>query len=350
MRVGILTYHEGLNHGAYLQAYATMRVLQGMGHDVQIINYKNRQHWLNEDVRPWFKYRRPVRFIDRFKKQTAFLKDRKHFKQTPFTTNPEDISELGFDVVVVGSDCVWNYKSFGYDDLYFGGLNARRVISYAPSFGWVNADEQILEPVKKALARFDAISVRDENTRRIVHSLLGFDAPMVLDPTLIYDFSQDELSSKRAEELQPYLLVYAYAAVPSETIQTVRKYAEAKGLKIIATGYRQHWSDYNLMGVGPLEWLAFFRNAHTVLTTTFHGTVFSLKYRKHFFYVTNNKAKNRVETLFRICGLAEHLQHVDDGATLFLEPDYDDVYARLDVAAKSSLKWLQKNLTGGGAG
>ena len=44
MKIGILTFHEGINHGAYLQTYALMKTLQKMGNDVYIINYKNRIH------------------------------------------------------------------------------------------------------------------------------------------------------------------------------------------------------------------------------------------------------------------------------------------------------------------
>jgi hypothetical protein len=345
MKVGILTFHEGLNHGAYLQAFATMRMLQAMGHEVEIINYKNRQHWLNEDMRPWLKYRRPVRFIDRFKKQMAFSRDHGLFVRTSFTTKPEDVRNLGFDVVVVGSDCVWNYKTFGYDDLYFGGLNARRIISYAPSFGWVNAEENILDQVKPGLGRFDAISVRDENTRKIVRSLLEIDAPMVLDPTLVYDFSPDEAPSKRMEKNKPYLLVYAYTMI-EETIRTVKAYAKANGLKTIATGYRQDWCDANLMGVGPLEWLTFYRNAHTVLTSTFHGAVFSLKYGRKFFYVVNDKAKNRVVSLLETCGMADALRGVANQEVRLLEPDYVAVSGALKQAATESRKWLRENLIG----
>lgn len=348
MKVGILTFHEGLNHGAYLQALATMRVLQGMGHDVEIINYKNREHWLQEDVRPWFKYRRPVRFVDRLMKQQAFFKDHRRFNRTAFTTKPDAVLKLEFDVVVVGSDCVWNYKPFGYDDLYFGGIKAGRIISYAPSFGWVNADESILDQVKAGLRRFDAISVRDENTRKIVHSLLEIDPPMVLDPTLIYDFSPDEAPGSRMEKFKPYLLVYAYP-LSQETIQTVKAYAKTNGLKTVATGYRQDWCDVNLMGVGPLEWLTFYRNAHTVLTSTFHGAVFSLKYRRKFFYVVNDKARNRVVSLLETCGMADALYGVAAQDVRLLEPDYEVVHLRLQHAAEVSRKWLKDNLSGGDA-
>ena len=173
MRIGILTYHDGLNHGAYLQAFATMRILQEAGHDIRIINYKNREHWLQEDVRPWFKYRRPVRFIDRIKKQRAFKEDHKRFAMTAFTKSPDKVQKLDFDVVVVGSDVVWNYKIFGFDALYFGKLPARRVISYASSFGWANLEGKHPDGVEQGLKSFDAISVRDSNTWKIVKEYTG---------------------------------------------------------------------------------------------------------------------------------------------------------------------------------
>lgn len=343
MNVGILTYHEGLNHGAYLQAFATMRVLQGMGHEVEIINYKNKTHRYMEDVRPWLKYRRPVRFSDRIKKQVAFKRDHKSLSLSPYTTDPDVVKKRHYDVVVVGSDVVWNYKIFGYDDLYFGGANADRIISYAPSFGWVNAEDQIPPEVTEGMRRYDAMSVRDENTQEIVKNLMGLEAQMVLDPTLIYDFEEDARASQRLPK--PYLLVYAYTAT-SATVATVRKYAEERGLETIATGYRQDWCKRNLMGVGPLEWLTMFNKAHSVVTSTFHGMVFALLNQKQFYYIANSKARNRVISLLNTCGIVQTLNTAEDGTLIWFDPDYDEVMPRLKTAAEASRTWLLKNLAG----
>ena len=344
MKIGILTYHDGLNHGAYLQAFALMRVLGGMGHDVEIINYKNRVHHHMEDVRPWFKYRRPFRFIDRIKKQRAFSLDHKQMKMSRFSTDPNELKKSSYDVLVVGSDVVWNYKIFGYDEAYFGGVPADRKISYAPSFGWVNAEELHPSSMKEDLKRFDSISVRDENTRAIIEAVLGVDAPLVLDPTLIYDFSSDERSSDWPQKLGEYLLVYAYA-VNKHVIEQVRKYANANGLKVVGLGYREHWCDINLMGVGPLEWLTLFKNASAVLTSTFHGAIFSVKYEKKFFYIANTKAKNRVVTLLGVCGIDTQIASLVDGQVELIQPDYKAVTPRLNAAAKESIDWLAANVS-----
>lgn len=40
MKIGMLTLPFNNNYGGYLQAYALMTVLKGMGHDVELI-YRN---------------------------------------------------------------------------------------------------------------------------------------------------------------------------------------------------------------------------------------------------------------------------------------------------------------------
>jgi hypothetical protein len=320
-----------------------MRVLQEMGHDVEIVNYKNKRHHYMEDIRPWFKYRRPVRFIDRIKKQRAFGRDQTKLQLSDFTTNPESVKQMEYDVLVVGSDVVWNHMIFGYDELYFGGVPAKRKISYAPSFGWVNAKGELPISLKEDLSRFDAISVRDENSKEIIQSVLGIDPPLVLDPTLIYDFKEEERSSVWPSRLGNYLLVYAYS-VNEKTIKSVREYAAQNNLKIIAVGYREDWCDMNLMSIGPLEWLSLFKNAHTVLTSTFHGLVFSLKNEKNFFYISNNKAKNRVVSLLNTCGIKTELPFMTDGQVEFLQPNYSSVSRKLVEAAGESVGWLKMNL------
>ena len=40
MRTGLITFHFAHHYGAQLQAYATMRAIQGLGHDCEIIDYR----------------------------------------------------------------------------------------------------------------------------------------------------------------------------------------------------------------------------------------------------------------------------------------------------------------------
>lgn len=86
------------------------------------------------------------------------------------------------DYLVIGSDevfnCVQKNRNVGYSPELFGeGNNAKRLISYAASFG--NTTLEKLDKYKKKdeiaslLKKFDAISVRDSNSGKIVESLTG---------------------------------------------------------------------------------------------------------------------------------------------------------------------------------
>ena len=40
MKTGLITFHFAHHYGAQLQAYATMRAIQGLGHECEIIDYR----------------------------------------------------------------------------------------------------------------------------------------------------------------------------------------------------------------------------------------------------------------------------------------------------------------------
>ena len=93
MKIGIITFHKDPNHGAFLQAFATMKVVESLGHDARIINYENKFYKL-KNILGILKYRRPVRFLDRFSKSLAFRRDQKQMKLTKYTTDPNKIKKI----------------------------------------------------------------------------------------------------------------------------------------------------------------------------------------------------------------------------------------------------------------
>ena len=42
MKIGILTFHNAHNYGAVLQAYALKKKISQLGHNVEIVNYRNK--------------------------------------------------------------------------------------------------------------------------------------------------------------------------------------------------------------------------------------------------------------------------------------------------------------------
>ena len=98
------------------------------------------------------------------------------------------------DVLIVGSDEVFNCTQrnpkVGFALDFFGENNrARRLITYAASFGSTTYEKlcsyKVDAQIKNDLKRFDAISVRDNNSYSIVEELCGVKSNLNLDPVLV---------------------------------------------------------------------------------------------------------------------------------------------------------------------
>jgi hypothetical protein len=204
----------------------------------------------------------------------------------------------------VGSDRVWDYKIlFGLDPIYFGEfINSGKLISYACSFGGINSSEDLPRIVIQGLEKFSKLSVRDGNSFNIIKRNIGKEPNIALDPIFLYDYKKEQ----RTCPYKRYILVYAYS-FSAEQIDQIRNFASAKKLKIIAVGYNQSWCDKNIIAIGPFEWLDYFRNASYVITSTFHGAMFSIKYRKNFILLNNVHINNKVLTPLDMMGLTARI-------------------------------------------
>ena len=93
---------------------------------------------------------------------------------------------------------------------------------------------------------------------------------------------------------------------------------------------------------GPADFLAYIKNAEMVITNSFHGTVFSVIYRRPFYSVY--KKNGRVDNLLKFLQISE--KHVSSAEEIdeITEIDYEDVHKRLAEYRESSLQFLRENL------
>tara|TARA_A100000164_G_scaffold365462_1_gene385052 strand:- start:639 stop:1670 length:1032 start_codon:yes stop_codon:yes gene_type:complete len=306
MKIGILTFHDGLNHGAYLQVFSTMTYLNSNFDNVEILNYKNKFHHRQEGWKQIFKYRNPIRIIDYLQKKASFLKDQKRLTLTKFTTSHKKIKRLKFDIIIIGSDVIWNSSIFGEDDIYFGNVFQCKQIAFSASFGWYKPDVIKYEYLKKSFKNFINISVRDIQSQKIVEDITNFKPQMNLDPTFIIDWKKYEKISSRITRLKPYILIYAYSLSDDE-IKLIKVYAKKRDLICISVGYRQKWCDKNIIDVGPFEWLGFIKQSQCIITSTFHGTIFSNIYNKPFCVSINKKNSERIKSLLHELDLKDNI-------------------------------------------
>ena len=337
--IGILTFHDGINHGGYLQAYSTYRFLLGEGYKVEIINYKNSTHTLHELKNLFWK--KGVREIfSNLNKIAAFKRDQDAMKLGSKRYNIKHC-KTNYDAIVIGADIVWNYewRFLGQDPVYFGeGLQAKNLIAFSPSIGKVDGlKADIPAFVKKGIERFDNISVRDDNTADLVERVTGLRPKVTLDPAFLWRPFGEE---KEISTNEDFIVVYAYKLRQSD-IDQIRNFAKTKDMKIFALSYRHDWADKNIVNLGPFEWLDYFKKAKYILSGTFHGTLYSLIYRKNFITSNNVGISNKTKTILSKINLMSRLTEGENNFQELFEHgiDYMSVNPKLN-----SLEEYSKNL------
>jgi hypothetical protein len=276
MRIGLLTFHDGFNFGAFLQCYSLHEKLKELGHDVEIVHYKNRWFWFKEFVHI---LKRDGTYKQNLVKVGKFWKAHRLFNLTNFTSDVSEFKDV-FDAVDFGSDEIWNVNNpaFGYDLSYFGkGFGNSKLIAYAPSFGSTKASDSKLDMLDEYINRFHRIAVRDVNSKGIVSKISGESVKLVPDPTFLMD--QNKWVKLPIEK--DYILVYSQILLP-EHINYLKDYSNKVGKKIISVGFKVDIADQNIIGIDPFEFLGYIKNAHYVFTTMFHGTIFSILLNRNF--------------------------------------------------------------------
>ena len=164
--------------------------------------------------------------------------------------------------------------------------NAKRVISYAASFGNTTLEKiekyGKTEDFKKYLKQLNAISVRDENSRKIVKKLTSKEPRINLDPVLIYDFKNDKNFSFERKTDEKYMILYAYNdRISKEEAKIIKEFAKKNNLKLYSIGGAQPYAD-KFIDCHPYDIFAWFKNAEFVVTDTFHGSIFSIVANRPF--------------------------------------------------------------------
>lgn len=313
MNVGILTFHNAINYGAVLQCYALSEFLKIHGCNVYVINYYNKD--LLTCYKVFDRHRfvcksHPLKMVRRFflEMSLIFPRKKRNLKFNKFIAEKLKILEPlsnninSLDLIVVGSDQVWNTKlTKGFDDYYWGNFKRSektKLISYAASIEefWDTEKDNI---AKQLLEGFDAISVREVKALNKLSDVLPRrNISLAVDPTLLIDKVRWSNIAKRPSLREPYLLVYQVR--PSEKVCKIAKVvAEKLSLRIVyLSADVAGFNSSCCRGASPEEYLGLFKYSSFVVCSSFHGTVFSLIFEKPFISVKLNDGKDsRVETL-----------------------------------------------------
>ena len=367
IKAGILSMQRIANYGSTLQAYATKRLLEELGCKVQFVDYhpgktvlkadrKGRLKRLKEKVFEAFKVGAPLletlRYI-RYKKNYAgnyfpFLgltDEKRYYPRT--------------DLLVVGSDEVWNCiqsnTNVGFSPELFGeNNNADRVIAFAASFGNTTYEKMQANYVdyrvgKMIQKNFDAVSVRDENSKNCIERLGNMDTPEVLlDPVLNYGF-KEELEEPSSDPINtPYLIVYGYTGRFTEKeCKAIRKFARERSLKILNVGGLQKCCDA-FIDRDPIEVIRLFSKAQYVITDTFHGSILSIITHRPFAAFVRSRGYGNSEKLKDLLirlGLKDRMAHENNFDEVLIRTiPYDEVDKTIENYRQKAKRFLKEQV------
>lgn len=384
-RVGMAINYDYPDYGGILQAYASFQKVKNLGYEPETINIKV----LSSDIK-----RRKIRYfaqnifdssIIKEKSQIVFKKIRQKvnrelgadlgkryaafdaFYQKKFKVSREykswDDLSLGcqdYDAVVVGSDQLWLPSNIAgdYYTLSFVPDNVKK-ISYATSFGVSKIAKGQEEKAKEYLSRIEYLSAREETGQKIIKEYTGRNVPLVCDPTLLLTSEEwdEEITPGRFID-EPYIFCYFMGNNPWQR-EFVNKIKEKTGYKIVALLHLDQYikSDEDYVDLAPYDvppegFISLVKNAEIICTDSFHGTVFSLIYKKQFFTFKRFSDKATLSTNTRIDTLLKKLQVQDRliqksvtvSNAMDKSIDYDEVQHYLDEFRGSSLNYLKDSL------
>lgn len=359
MRVGILTFHRALNYGAVLQAYALQRVIESIGVDARIIDY--RCPTLESTYHPLYLHERslkgllaaaaylPIR-LARSAKFASFR--RRNLPVSAPSYLPATIGEAvgHYDRFVVGSDQVWNPDLTERDSAYFLDFvsDPEQKVSYAASLGKSGVFDRHAESYLKGLTSFGAISVRERDAQEYLQTLLGRDVSWVLDPVLLADpeiFATLAASPRRSA---PY--IFAYCLHETEMYRYVEHLSGLTGLPVVyfPGSLRSHVAGTRVLSLSPEEFLGWIREATYVITDSFHVVAFSIVFRRVFkAQLKSNmpELNSRITSLLGRVGLERQVISEEDlGSSTLPGTDYSNVEELLAAARRESLSFLEHAL------
>lgn len=345
MKIGILTLQLGKNYGGVLQAFALQTVLERMGHQVEVMR------WKQAEFKGFPIYKAPFVYAKRLLNGNEIFREYREQRESiiVYQNLQESVNRLihytkwtidnrksltdycnkaRFDVLIVGSDQVWrksygetsffnkllskksfpNLKTFYLD--FAKDLNSKpRCISYAASFGvdYAEYNRKEREALGSLLKVFDMVSVREESGISLIRDVYKWrdDVQQVLDPTLLLT-KEDyiRLLNIPSTRTEPYLFYYVLddSEQKEELLSNLASQLSLPVKSIIPYSKEGIVEDRVLPSVE--DWVSSFANADFVLTDSFHGMVFSIIFNKPFWVIANCKRGNaRFVSLLELYGL-----------------------------------------------
>ena len=356
MKIGILTYHRSYNYGAFIQCYSlTQRLMQEYPDaEIEVIDYITERMFQNYPtgvlayVLGPKKQKRSLKmiiksigrlclnpmYLKRKKKlYKEFNSDIKYLPLSDYQIISNDATELferikdKYDIVIVGSDAIWEFKIYPFPNAYFmyGDIGKTRLLSYAASSDRMHISELSKEQcdlLKNTWKKFYYLGIRDVATENLMNSISSdLKHYHNCDPTVFIDLSKmpkglnriiKKLKENKIDFDKPIIGVMG-----GDEICIPLRRELGKEYQIVCFYEYSKAADYYIDDLSPIEWTQVFSLFSVTVTRFFHGSLLSLKngtptVATDFWYRVNKDHITKIEDLYIRLDLENHYINMRD--------------------------------------
>ncbi len=327
MKIGILTYHRSINNGAFIQCFSLyeriskdfpecdvevidyhMPIVSKTLYPDNIIDYYGKSGFITKIKKTIKLLQNPGKLKEQKQRNAAFgeaLKSLKLSSKSIFSNDTKELFEYinsEYDIVIAGSDAIWNYSLRGFPNPYFLDNSMKpHKFSYAAScygMNYENVPDEQKRKIKEILNEYEFIGVRDNETEKFAKSIgVSRDVVHTCDPTVFLNLnaipgSDDDMRAllgKRGFDFSKP----AIGVMGTDEMCRVFKGAYGHQYQIVALFNHCKNADVNLCDIGPFEWVRAFDFFKLTVTSYFHGTLLSLKSGTPVICIALNNAFNK---------------------------------------------------------
>ena len=271
---------------------------------------------------------------------------------------------------LLGSDQLWKpflsrpFKQFFFLDFAY---NNKKKIAYGTSFGApYDGSEEERKITKENLKKFNRISVRDRLSLNITKKIFGLiNVSQVCDPSFICNYSEYENLINKSKLIQKEEFFLSYILDPSkEKGHRLERLSIDKNITVIIildedqNRWKRNKDQLHLRGLGKVlvkemvdlyDFMWYFSHTKAIFTDSFHGTIFSIIFKKPFVTLRNiarggERFFSLLEPINLRYRLFENASCINDRYDLYDKIDYKLPYQKLDIIIKKSYNWLKNAL------
>lgn len=400
MRIALLTLFPSANFGCCLQSWALARVLEQMGCEVELLHRDERLDRFDDSIRSLgarLHLCLPPQPDPRFPNEPRRLElpnhpfwallsrlpgyngiwglmARRHSPQRRrwenFAYNEGNYrlrtvhtawgcrrAAQDFDLLLTGSDQVWNPWCRGFDALMFAefGLPGQRRAAYSAGIVLNALPDDLRQRIRRDLEQYAHIALREPSAVRPLNELLQrSDVRSVVDPVLLVNPEQWRAFATTAALPQDlparYVLCYFTDSRPhyARLVSAAQKaFPGLPTLTVSVGGKQQPWGNGAAYPeAGPREWLRLLAEASCVVTNSFHATCLSLHLGRPLAVALKDGGRDpgdaRLTDLLRRYNLERLIYRGPESGDALFEPiDSHSLRSALDRDIDDSLAFLK---------